>query len=70
MCRVPYKFYPALTLFVVSFLVGYLHEVVGTSGKKKLNKGEVIYGELKGRKKNGFAFNRGKLLRGKKTGAR
>lgn len=69
-CRVPYKFYPALTLFVVSFLVGYLHEVVGTSGKKKLNKGEVIYGELKGRKKNGFAFNRGKLLRGKKTGAR
>lgn len=52
MCRVPYKFYPALTLFVVSFLVGYSHEVVGTSGKKKnLNKGKVIYCELKGRKK-------------------
>lgn len=34
-CRVPYKFYPALTLFVVSFLVGYLHEVVGAKKKVK-----------------------------------
>lgn len=70
-CRVPYKFYPALTLFVVSFLVGYLHEVVGTLGRKKLYKGKIICGERKRpEKKKGFAFTRAKLFRGRKIGAR
>lgn len=56
---------------VVSFLMGYLHEVVGTLGRKKFNKGRLyVANEKNFIKKNGFAFARAKLFRSRKIEAR